>query len=76
VEGRLKLDTWDDKQTGQKQSKLRVVLETFQFIGPAQGQGQGPAPGREGAPETSRPRVTENAAGPAEEMPPEDDVPF
>ena len=25
IEGRLKLDQWDDKQTGQKQSKLRVV---------------------------------------------------
>ncbi len=25
IEGRLKLDTWDDKQTGQKRSKMRVV---------------------------------------------------
>lgn len=33
VEGRLKLDTWDDKQTGQKRSKMKVVLEGFQFIG-------------------------------------------
>jgi single-strand DNA-binding protein len=42
VEGRLKLDTWDDKQSGQKKSKLGVVLETFQFVGSAPGQqGQG-----------------------------------
>jgi single-strand DNA-binding protein len=33
VEGRLKLDTWDDKQTGKKQYKLKVVLESFSFIG-------------------------------------------
>src|ERR1700747_585551 len=33
VEGRLKLDQWDDKQTGQKRSRLGVVLEGFQFLG-------------------------------------------
>ncbi len=32
VEGRLKLDTWDDKETGQKRSKMKVVVESFQFI--------------------------------------------
>src|SRR6185295_19059832 len=32
VEGRLKLDQWDDKQTGQKRSRLGVVLEGFQFL--------------------------------------------
>src|SRR5215471_11095584 len=33
VEGRLRLDQWDDKQTGQKRSRLGVVLEGFQFLG-------------------------------------------
>jgi single-strand DNA-binding protein len=33
VEGRLKLDQWDDKQSGQKRSKLGVVMESFQFVG-------------------------------------------
>ena len=28
IEGRLQLDTWDDKQTGQKRSRLRVVSES------------------------------------------------
>src|SRR6478672_7375620 len=32
MEGRLRLDQWDDKQTGQKRSKLGVVLEAFQFM--------------------------------------------
>src|SRR5512133_3434147 len=31
VEGRLKQDTWEDKNTHQKQSKLKVVLEGFTF---------------------------------------------
>src|SRR5204862_3270265 len=30
IEGRLKLDTWEDKQTNQKKSKLGVVAEGFQ----------------------------------------------
>ncbi len=33
VEGRLQLDSWDDKNTGQKRSKLKVVGENFQFLG-------------------------------------------
>ena len=33
IEGRLKYDTWDDKQTGAKRSKLSVVVENFQFVG-------------------------------------------
>ena len=33
VEGRLQLDTWDDKQTGQKRSRLRVVAENIQLLG-------------------------------------------
>lgn len=33
VEGRLKLDSWDDKTTGQKRSKMKVVVESFQFLG-------------------------------------------
>lgn len=32
-EGRLKLDQWDDKQTGAKRSKLSVIVENFQFVG-------------------------------------------
>ena len=33
IEGRLQLDTWDDKQSGQKRSKLRVIGETMQLLG-------------------------------------------
>jgi len=40
VEGRLQMDTWEDKQTGQKRSRLRVVAENFQLLWGRQG---GPA---------------------------------
>ena len=42
VEGRLKLDNWEDKNTHQKHAKLKVVLEVFSFIdtkGPTRGGG-------------------------------------
>ena len=39
IEGRLKLDQWDDKQSGQKRSKLKVVVEGFQFIDSGGGGG-------------------------------------
>jgi single-strand DNA-binding protein len=78
VEGRLKLDTWEDKNTHQKQSKLKVVLESFTFIDSRGGQeGAGPAP------EAPRPRPAQAAApAPAADAandgppPEEDDVPF
>lgn len=44
VEGRLKLDSWDDKTTGQKRSKMKVVLENFQFLGGREGGEGGGAP--------------------------------
>ena len=33
IEGRLQMDTWDDKQTGQKRTSLRVVGENMQLLG-------------------------------------------
>lgn len=41
VEGRLKLDTWEDKQTGQRRSRLHVVVENFQFLGGPRQDDQG-----------------------------------
>lgn len=38
VEGRLKFDQWEDKTSGQKRSKLKVVLEGFQFLGSGKGE--------------------------------------
>jgi single-strand DNA-binding protein len=74
VEGRLKLDQWDDKQTGQKKSKLGVVAETVQFLGAAPGAGEGGAPA---APRAARPAAAASAPESGDsESPHEDDVPF
>ena len=40
VEGRLRLDTWDDKTTKEKRSKMKGVLESFQFLGDSKGAAQ------------------------------------
>ncbi len=48
IEGRLKLDTWQDKESGQNRSKLKVVIETFQFVD-SKGGGGGGGGGEEGA---------------------------
>ena len=75
IEGRLRLDQWDDKQTGQKKSKLGVIAETVQFLGsPTGGGGEGGAP----APARQRPAAAAPAGEPVEgDGPPEsDDVPF
>ncbi|REJ74970.1 MAG: single-stranded DNA-binding protein [Planctomycetota bacterium] len=47
IEGRLQLDTWEDKNSGQKRSKLRVVGETMQFLG-SRSDGGGGGGGRSG----------------------------
>jgi len=39
IEGRLRYETWEDKQTKQKKSKLGVVMETFQFLDSGGGRG-------------------------------------
>jgi single-strand DNA-binding protein len=74
VEGYLKLDSWDDKQTGQRRSRLRVVAETLQMLGgrPAE---QKPTPTQPVAP-TKQPAPVKKAtpAAPADEPP--DDIPF
>lgn len=41
VEGRLRLDQWEDKNTKEKRSRMKVVLEQFQFLGEGRGGGGG-----------------------------------
>jgi single-strand DNA-binding protein len=67
TEGRLKLDQWEDKQSGQKRSKLKVVLENVQFLssGKQGGQADSPAP--------AQPKQSAPAAN-AQDI--DEDVPF
>ena len=90
IEGRLRLDTWDDKETGQKRSKLKVVGERIQFLGaPRQGaEFKDGAPANDSARRTGRgqaaPPPAEAAsaeAAPAEPVEPpasggDDNIPF
>ena len=77
IEGRLQMDTWDDKQTGQKRSKLKVVAESLQFLPDGKGSSGGGIP--QGGPQASRaPQQRPQGASPApaDDYADEDDIPF
>ncbi len=83
IEGRLKLDTWDDKQTGAKRSKHAVVVENFQLLGGRDGGGGRSSGGDDQRAERSAPRGNAGSGRPAPEPPfddsqqfKEDDIPF
>ncbi len=76
VEGRLRLDQWDDKQTGQKRSKLGVVLEAFQFLGSANRTEGAGEPQRRPVPAAQAAPPAEPSPAPETPAPEEDDVPF
>src|SRR5947209_19449399 len=63
IEGRLRLDQWDDKQTGQKRSKLGVVLESFSFID-SRGGGEDAPAGRPAAAAAAAPVAAPEASEP------------
>ncbi|MBC8001364.1 MAG: single-stranded DNA-binding protein [Opitutaceae bacterium] len=81
VEGRLRLDTWEDKQTNQKRSKLGVVAEIVQFLSSGRsGEGSAAAAGPDATPRKAppaKPAPVASEPADAESQPPEDDdVPF
>jgi single-strand DNA-binding protein len=76
VEGRLKLDQWEDKNTHQKQSKLKVVLEGFSFIDSNRGEGAAPGAARPAAAAAAPAGTAAAAAEPEAPEPEQDDVPF
>jgi single-strand DNA-binding protein len=84
LEGRLRLDQWNDKNDGSKRQKLKLVVEQVQFLEPRQDGGGGPGGGQY---QKSAPRPAANSTpvegggfdeapsgGPPEE--PHDDIPF
>lgn len=66
VEGYLKLDSWDDKTTGEKRSKLKVEAESVQFLGGREGgPGEGEsAPAREPYRRPAEGRAPTNGSAP------------
>ena len=84
IEGRLKLDSWEDKETKQKRSKIKIVAEMIQFLSAPRGaefrggeEGQG---GESGAPRRSAnrppPRTGPSEGATSGDEPPKDDIPF
>jgi single-strand DNA-binding protein len=87
VEGRLRLDQWEDKNTKEKRSRMKVVLEQFQFLGEKGGGGGGGGGGGSPAgeydqtggssPERNSPPPRQSAsAKPAPQENLDEDVPF
>lgn len=79
VEGRLKLDQWEDKTTKEKKSRLKVVMENFQFVGDRGASSSSPGDSQESF-ERSAPPARPGNARPAPAPQPdkdlEEDVPF
>ena len=89
IEGRLSLDQWDDKESGQKRSKLKVVGENMTMLGSrGEGGGGGGSAPRQSAPQSqpqsSQPQSNQSQSSPADDYyssappsaPPDDEVPF
>jgi single-strand DNA-binding protein len=76
IEGRLQLDTWDDKQSGQKRSKLRVIGETMQMLGSRGGGGGAPAEAGDDERPARATTPPPKPAAAASAGPDEDEIPF
>lgn len=78
IEGRLQMDSWDDKETGKKRTKLKVVGDNLQFLPDGRGgaAGGGGQP-RSGGTSQARSGPAQGAsAAPQNEFQEEDDIPF
>jgi len=87
IEGRLQLDSWEDKTSGQKRNRLRVVGENMQLLGPRLGGGNNSAGGEEEGggyrssrteppAQNERPPSAPRPPAPATAMDEDDDIPF
>jgi len=82
IEGHLKLDQWADKTTGDKRSKLKIVVDNVQFLEPRQDGGQRSYPAKSPSPSAAPPSDDfdpGNEPAPMQAPPPgpgEGDIPF
>jgi single-strand DNA-binding protein len=83
VEGSLKMDSWDDKNTGEKKTKIGVLADYVQFLdkkgestssAPEPAAYSAPPPAARGRAESAPARPTAQSSFPDEA--PEDDIPF
>lgn len=77
VSGRLDQRSWDDKNTGQKRSRVEIVVEDFNFIGGEQRDGGGSYGGGNAASSNAAPAASDVAPA---DIPDEEidisDIPF
>ncbi len=80
VEGRLRLDQWEDKNTKEKRSRMKVVCENFQFLGSGGGARSENGGGEGGEGRTYNAPAPRSAApsrpAPAQQENLDEDVPF
>lgn len=82
VEGRLQLDTWEDKKTGAHRSKLKVVGESIQLLGSREDNGSGPSQGGSSQQASEPPQQQAQPTSPPPQNPAptddggEEDIPF
>jgi single-strand DNA-binding protein len=83
IEGHLKLEQWDDKQTGQKRSKLKIIVDNFEFLerreegaGGGSYQRSPAAPSRPAAPPGDEYDNSPDPEPPAAAQPRDEDIPF
>lgn len=76
IEGRLQMDSWEDKASGQKRSKLKVVGETMQFLGGRGDGGGGSSGGYRATNDNSMPAHESEDDGGSQVHDEDDDIPF
>jgi single-strand DNA-binding protein len=76
IEGRLQLDSWEDKQSGQKRNKLRVVAEGMQLIGSRGGGGSGEGEEAASSSRSSGSRTMPPPKNAPPAAPDDDEIPF
>jgi single-strand DNA-binding protein len=80
IEGRLQMDSWDDKETGKKRTKMKVVGEVLQLLGNrpsgASGSSNYSAPQSSSAPSEHSGPPQGGSAAPADEFQEDDEIPF
>lgn len=77
IEGKLRQSSWEDKETGQKRSRVEVIVDNWEFVGGREDGGGGGGGGN--APRQAQPATAPDFPGPSDfggggSVP--DDVPF
>jgi single-strand DNA-binding protein len=76
IEGSIRTDSWDDKETGQKKYRTEVVANTMKMLDRRGDEGGGGGGGERGAYAPSRTSTSGKPAPATDVMEDDEDVPF